>query len=30
MKRRVPTINQGEFVLVLRSDPPHTEEAKRH
>ena len=30
MKRRVPMINQGEFVLGLRSDPPHTDEAKRH
>jgi hypothetical protein len=30
MKRRVPMINQGEFVLALRNDPPHTDEAKRH
>jgi hypothetical protein len=29
MKRRLPTTNQGEFVLVERRDPPHTEEQKR-
>jgi hypothetical protein len=30
MKRRLPMTNQGEFVLVESSDPPHTDEQKRH
>jgi hypothetical protein len=30
MKRRLPMTNQGEFVLVERTDPPHTDEQKRH
>jgi hypothetical protein len=30
MRRRLPMTNQGEFVLVERSDPPHTDEQKRH
>jgi hypothetical protein len=29
MKRRLPMTNQGEFVLVDSSDPPHTDELKR-
>ncbi len=29
MKRRLPTINQGEFVLVAISLPPHTADTNR-
>ncbi len=30
MKRRLPTINQGESVLVATSLPPLTADANRH
>ena len=30
MKRRLPTINQDESVLVAISLPPHTAETNRH
>ena len=30
MKRRLPTVNQGEVVLAAISLPPVTDEANRH